>query len=260
LTKTNWTERLKKWRHDNQEQYAHTILGEPEKINLYKALPFPGVVLVMGDRRMGKTGLAHEIASQVHDHRGSPCVIHLPGVPDQLRKRIQHLLPAWMKIVSKRDEWPNDAVVIYDEAAQTAHARRTQSGQAVELDDLIGISGQRNQLIAFISHHSRKLDVNIITEVNRIIWKKPTYAHQLFERDEVSDFTMRAYQFFDTMRGKKTWTDTTLLRAKKLSLVLDLDTFSMKQCTNGLPAWWNDDLSRLFRNMQRTARGTLFQG
>jgi len=29
-------------------------------------------------------------------------------------------------------------VVIYDEAAQTAHARRTQSGDAVALDNLIG--------------------------------------------------------------------------------------------------------------------------
>ena len=260
MTKVQWAERLKKWRQENIEHYAQTILSDPAKVTLYSTVPLPGVELIMGDRRQGKTALAHEIANQVNKRKGYPAVIHIPHIPEKLQKELQKMLPKWMKIVRTRAEWPKDSVVIYDEAAQSAHARRTQSGDAVELDDLIGISGQRNQTILFISHHSRKLDVNIITEVNRIIWKKPTYAHQLFERDEVSDFTMRAYQFFDTMRGKKTWTDTTLLRAKKLSLVLDLDTFSMKQCTNGLPAWWNDDLSRLFRNMQRTARGTLFQG
>jgi hypothetical protein len=259
LTKTQWTERLKAWRHDNLENYAKTILSPPEKVSLYKVVPFPGVILDMGDRRMGKSGLAHKIAEEVHKHRGSPAVMHLPGIPEKLRKRLQKLLPDWFTVVSSRAQWPNDAVVIYDEAAQTAHARRTQSGQAVELDDLIGISGQRNQLIIFISHHSRKLDVNVITEVNRIIWKKPTYAHQLFERDEVSDFTMRAYRFFDEMRNNRPWTPTTLLRAKKVNLVLDLDTFAFRQCTNGLPAWWSEELSTLFREMQRTARGTVFQ-
>lgn len=247
--KTSWTERLKKWRRDNAEQYACTVMNDPGKRSLYQLLPFPGVVLIMGDRRMGKTGLAHEAAHQLHTRRGLPAVVHMPHAPDKMRRKLQKLLPSWMKVVTRRSEWPKNCIVIYDEASQSAHARRSQSGTAVELDDLIGISGQRNQLIFFISHHSRKIDVNVVTEVNRIIWKKPTYAHQLWERDEVSDFSMKAYQFFQGIKGP--------VAQKKAALVLDFDSFGFYKTTNSLPPWWSDDLSRLFQDVQRLVKGVI---
>jgi hypothetical protein len=246
--KLSWTEKLKRYRRAKAEEYARIVMEPPPKINLYRILPFPGLILIMGGRRMGKTGLAHEIANQVHKRRGLPkgvpAVIHMPrNVPENIRRNIQRHLPNWMQIVNSRNEWPKNSVVIYDEAAQTAHARRTQSGDAVELDDLISVSGQRNQLIIFIAHHSRKLDLNVVTEVNRIIWKKPTYAHQLFERDEVSDFSMKAYDFFAGIKGE--------LAQKKVALALDFDNFSFSRITNKLPPWWCDELSRLFQDVQR---------
>lgn len=249
MVKTNWSDKLRKWRRDNEESYAMTILSPPRKISLYQALPFPGLVLVMGDRRMGKTAIAHEGANVMHKRRGLPAVVHIPNVPESIKKKIAKLLPPWMHLVTSRNQWPKDCIVIYDEAAQSAHARRSQSGQAVELDDLIGISGQRNQLIFFISHHSRKLDVNVVTEVNRIMWKKPTYAHQLFERDEVHDFSMRAYEFFRNIKGE--------VARKRATLVLDFDEFSLYQVNNSLPPWWSDDLSRLFQDVQRLGRGVI---
>lgn len=255
--KQKFTEKLKQWRHDHQEQYARTIIETPKEMQLYSMLPFPGVVLVMGDRRMGKTATAHEGANKMHQRRGLPAVIHMPHVPENIRRNIQKHLPDWMRVVVRRSEWPKNCVVIYDEAAQSAHARRSQSGAAVELDDLIGISGQRNQLIFFISHHSRKLDVNVITEVNRIIWKKPSYAHQLFERDEVADFSMRAYDFFDQFRGNRPWTEAAKAKAKRYNLVLDFDQFNFYQCKNNLPPWWNEDLSRLFQDVQRVVKGVI---
>jgi len=243
--KTSWTEKLKRYRKEKAEEYAKIVLQVPPKVPLYHALPFPGLILIMGDRRMGKTGIAHEIANQVHARLGLPTVVNMPEVvPENTKRKIGRLLPNWMSVVSSRNAWPKRSVVIYDEAAQTAHARRTQSSDAVELDDLISISGQREQLIIFIAHHSRKLDLNVITEVNRIIWKKPTYAHQLFERDEVSDFSMRAYDFFAGIKG--------MVARKKAALVLDFDDFSFSQTKNSLPPWWCDDLSRLFQDVQRS--------
>jgi len=250
--KGKWTDKLKQWRRTHEENYAETILSTPKKVSLFSALPFPGVVLIMGDRRMGKTALAHEAADLFHKRRNIPAVIHMPNVPEPIRRKIQKHLPGWMSIVTRRSEWPKNCIVIYDEAAQSAHARRSQSGAAVELDDLIGISGQRNQLIFFISHHSRKLDLNVITEVNRIIWKKPTYAHQLFEREEVHDFSLKAYDFFRDIRGK--------VARQKTSLILDFDEFGFSQCTNALPPWWCDELSRLFQDVQRIAKGVVLSG
>ena len=84
----------------------------------------------------------------------------------------------------------------------TAHARRGQSDDAIELDELVSIAGQREQLILFVSHHSTKIDINLCRAVHRIIWKRPTYAHILWEREEIGDFTAKAYEFFRTIPGE----------------------------------------------------------
>ncbi len=238
--KLSWSEKLKRYRKDQSDHYAMTILEPPVKVPLLSAMRFPGVAILMGDIRSGKTGLAHEVTHQFHDRRGIPACLHMPMATAEVRKKIQKMVPKWMKVTCKRSEWTKDSVVIYDEAAQSAHARRSQSGDAVELDDLLAISGQRRQLIIFISHHSRKLDLNVCTAVHRIIWKRPTYAHRLWERDEMADFTAKAFDFFGGIKGD--------IARKKSSLVLDLDNFRFLQTSNALPEWWGDDLSCLFQD------------
>jgi len=198
--------------------------------------------MIMGDIRSGKTGVAHEIASEMHNRRNLPAILHMPRADEKLKKAVQRLVPSWMKVTTKRNQWKDRAVVIYDEAAQSAHARRSQSGDAIDLDDLLAIAGQREQLILFISHYSRKLDLNVCTAVHRIIWKRPTYAHQLWERDEMADFTTKAYDFFKGIRG--------LVAKKKACLVLDMEDFAFYRCNNRLPPWWTDRLSRIFKEMQ----------
>ena len=238
--KISWAEKLKRYRKDKAEDYAKTILSPPRKTNLYSAMRCPGVAIIMGDIRSGKTALAHEIANEYHRRRHLPAVLHLPHLDEAQRRKVQKLVPPWMQVATKRNQWPQKTVVIYDEAAQSAHARRSQSGDAMELEDLLSIAGQREQLILFISHYSRKLDLNVCTGVHRIIWKRPTFAHQLWEREEMSDFTGRAYDFFRGIRGE--------VAQKKATLILDMDNFGFYQCNNKLPPWWSDDLSCIFRD------------
>jgi len=242
VRKQNQANKLKKYRQQKAEEYARAILSIPQKANLYSLIPYPGVVMIMGDIRTGKTGLAHEIADEMHRRRNLPAILHMPRIDDKLRRAIQRIVPRWMIVTTKRSQWKDRAIVIYDEAAQSAHARRSQSGDAVELDDLLAIAGQREQLILFISHYSRKLDLNVCTAVHRIIWKRPTYAHQLWERDEMADFTSKAYDFFKGIKGE--------VAQKKASLVLDMEDFGFFQCNNKLPPWWTDRLSRIFKEIQ----------
>ena len=239
--KLSYSEKLKRYRREKAEDYARTILSPPKRVNLYSAMRYPGVAIIMGDIRSGKTGLAHEIANEFHTRRRLPAVLHLPMVDEKKRKRIQRLVPDWMTVATKRSQWPEHSIVIYDEAAQSAHSRRSQTGDALEMDDLLAISGQREQLILFISHYSRKLDLNVCTSVHRLIWKRPTYAHQLWERDEMADFTGRAYDFFRQIRGD--------IAQKKACLILDMDNFGFHQTTNKLAPWWSDSLSRIFRDV-----------
>lgn len=243
----SWTERLKRYRQDESEKYAKAILSEPDHIDLFRSLRFPGMVIIVGDIRAGKSGLAHRIAELMHEKRGLPCCLHLPMLSPQRAHKLQRKLPKWMKITRTRGEWGTRTVVIYDEAAQSAHARRGQSEQAVELDDLVSICGQREQLILFISHYSRKLDVNVCTAIHRIFWKRPTYAHLLWERDELSDFTMKAYHYFEGIKGE--------MAQKKACLVLDLDNFAFHQTKNSLPAWFDAELSSIFKDMEQNSNG-----
>ena len=242
MTKKSWGDKLKNWRQKHAEGYAKAILAPPEKTSLYRCIPYPGCVLIMGRRRFGKSGLAHEIVNQFHNKRGCPAVLHLPHVPEKMRKKVQKLLPNWFKVMTDYNKWPEGAFVVYDEASQSAHARRSQSEYAVTLDNMIGISGQRNQTILFISHHSRKLDLNIIHELDLIIYKQPTYAHAIWERDELSDITYKAAEFFKPIKSE--------LARKKASLLLDFETFEFQTFNNQLAPWWSDDLSRLFRDIE----------
>lgn len=245
--KQSQTDKLRNYRKRKSEEYARIILSVPRKTALYSAIPYPGVVMIMGDIRTGKTALAHEIANGVHSRRKLPAILHMPRMDEKQRASFQRITPSWMQVTTKRSQWKDKAVVIYDEAAQSAHARRSQSGDAVELDELLAIAGQREQLILFISHYSRKLDLNVCTSVHRIIWKRPTYAHQLWERDEMADFTCKAYDFFKGIKGK--------VAQKKACLVLDMENFGFYQCNNKLPPWWTDRLSRIFKEIQVQGKG-----
>jgi len=254
MTKS-YLEKLKTYRREKEEQYARTIMEKPSPTTILKSIPFPGVALIMGRRRYGKTATAHQIASELHKSRGIPGIVHMPpSTSPDLRNRIQKMLPTWIKVTTKKEEWPKRCVVIYDEAAQTAHARRTQSGDAVELDNLIGISGQREQLLIFICHHSRKLDPNVVREVNRIIWKQPTYAYMLFERDELSDFTMKAFDYFSALRKGRPYNETVKRVLKKACLMLDFDDFRFVTFDSKLPTYWTEDLSVLFQDISKVGR------
>lgn len=245
MVKTSWITRLKKWRQAHEEEYARTLMSPPQHTTLLQAVPRYGVVLVMGSKGGGKSALAHDAAEKLHNTRGMAAVLHLPTIPKALQKSIQSLLPKWMKVVTATEQWPKGGTVLYDEASQGAHARRTQSGDAVELDNLMGISRQRNQIIFFISHHSRKLDPNVIRDCDRIIWKRPTFAHWLFERDELTDFVLKALDYFQVM---------TEGRALKACLMMDFHHFAFREFTNGLPSYWSERLSHLFEDIKKTRK------
>ena len=238
----SWAEKLKRWRQMHEEEYARVLMSPPEETTLLRAVPFPGVILVMGAKGSGKSAMAHASAEKLHTGRALSAVLHLPMVPPDLQKHIQKLLPDWLRVVTTTASWPKRSVVIYDEAAQSAHARRTQSGDAVELDNLMSISRQRQQLIIFISHHSRKLDPSVIRDVGMIGWKQPTYAHWLFERNELTDFTLKAVDFYRDMKTES--------QRLKTTMIVDLHHLVIKSFKNNVPTYWSESLSHLFEDIK----------
>ena len=70
------------------------------------------------------------------------------------------------------------------------------------MDALVALSEQKGQLIIFISHHSRKFDINDVHGSNLIIWKQPTLADTMWERDELQTYVLRAWEFFQKLYPK----------------------------------------------------------
>lgn len=251
MAKKTFVDQLKEWRKEKAESYAKAIMEPPKKATILQLLSPPEVDLILGMRREGKTGLAHKMGEDMNHKYGIPVMVHLPpAVPPALRTEIQKMLPNYMKVTTRMTDWEKDSGVIYDETSQSAHARRTQSGDAVELDNLIGVSGQRNQNLIFICHHTKKLDPNIVREVNKIIWKRPSYGYQLFERDELTEFTMKAFDFFEDIRRGRKLTPAVRLLLKKHALVLNMDEFEFNSIENKLPKHWSEKLSCLFQDIQ----------
>lgn len=245
MVKKTWSDKLKTWRREHDEQYARVLMSPPEHTTLLRAFPRAGVVLIMGSKGSGKSALAHDTAERLHTKGNIPAVLHLPTLPKPKQQSIQSLLPTWMKVVTSTEQWPKGGTVIYDEASQSAHARRTQSSDAVELDNLMGISRQRGQLILFVSHHSHKLDVNVVRDCDRVIWKRPTYAHWLFERDELTDFVLKALDFFQAMKESQ---------ALKSCMMMDFHNLTFEEFKNGLPTYWSERLSHLFEDIKSTRK------
>ena len=234
--KQSWSNKLKAWQKGQDEATAKALMSPPVKKSLLSVIPATGVILIMGRRGSGKSGLAHEIMAQAHHTRKMGGALLLPST----RKKPK--LPAWIKVVCSTKELPMNSVCVIDEAAQVAHARRSQSAQAIEIDNLVSISRQRQQLIVLVSHHARKLDLNLIHDADKILWKQPTEAHALFERDELQMFTRKALEFFGAIKGPKA--------RQRATYVMDLHQLQFCCFNNGLPSWWTEDVSCGFVSYQ----------
>lgn len=247
--RVSWTDKYRLWTKAGNERFARSLLEEPERTTLAREIPAQGVLVLMGDIRAGKTGLAFKIMDFLHERQDMPGCLFLPF---NLEKRKSKLLPRWVSLCTSLDRLPKRACIVVDEAAQTAHARRAMSGTAVSLDNLTSLAGQREQLIIYIAHFSRKLDPNLITMAHRVIWKEPTQAHAIFERDEMQVFTRRAIEVFEGIRGPQRDPNVRPLRVLRASYVMDFRHLRFAVMNNDLPSWWHDELSRLFEN-HRTA-------
>ena len=230
-----WMEKEKKWILKHKEKLSRAFMEKPRQIHLRQAIPDKGVIIIMGDRRKGKTGLACQIMDLKHR------TANLPGAvcyPEKLVK-LRNLLPSWVTVVTSLKDLPAKSVCLVDEASQVAHARRTQTQDALDLESLVALSEQKDQLILFITHHSRKFDINDVHGSNLIVWKKPSYADTIWEREELQKFVLRAREIFDQEKS--------VSKQLRLCYAMNLRDFNFYTFTNGLPDWWSHDLSTVFK-------------
>jgi len=211
------------------------------KFKFRDAFPSPGVVVVMGKRGSGKTGLAMWVMEEYHRTKG------LGGAVFKAPSAMRKLLPEWVETPNRIRGIPEDSVVIIDEAQQVANARRSSSNDNLDLAQLVALSRQRNQLIFLISHHSRKLDMVDVMDASRIIWKQPSAGQVMFERPELKPFCQRAITKFEEQKGN----------LRRMAYVMDFETLKFGFTPAKLPTFWNDGLSTGMAGLDRAGGGTL---
>ena len=202
-----------------------------ESVNWPDILPVSGVMGILGKRREGKSALAYHIAELRHQAQATPaCVL---GPPPSLAEKF----PEWMTIVTALQDFQDfpGHTAILDEGSLPLHARHSLSRDHTGFDQLLSLCGQLDQLFIFCTHHSRKLDINIVTEYEVLAFKFPNKMHTRMERPEIREWSTAArtrLSDFDA-QGRKEW-----------SFVLhdDLDETAMVQ--NPLPTFWCDEISK----------------
>jgi len=198
-------------------------------LSFKQAFPFPGVVPVFGARGQGKTAMAMWVMERYYQSSGGKIGGAVYRPPNAMRK----LLPEWVQTPRNLNSLPKGCVIVIDEAQQVAHARRSSSSENLELATLVALARQRRQLIFLVTHHSRKLDMLDIMEASRVVWKKPTAGHLMYERKETKPFAQRA---FDKYREKKGL-------PQKWAYVMDFEELRFGFIACKMPTFWCDAIS-----------------
>lgn len=225
------------------KQVAETL---PDvKMRFKDAFPYPGVVVMMGQRGSGKTATAMWVMEELHKTLGIGGVIY--KAPNALKK----MMPDWVEFSSNIKRLPHECVVIIDEAQQEANSRRSGSDANLDLANAVALSRQRKQLIFLISHHSRKLDMVDVMDASRIVWKQPSAGQVMFERKEIKPFSERAIAKYEALRGNK----------QRHAYCMDFSTLKFGFTKTNLPSFWSEDISTGMADLGTTTMpgGTLLR-
>jgi|GEM_PF-6478003 len=192
-----------------------------------KFITVPGVYLILGFRGQGKSALGYYLTERLGNAHGLNKIVF--GVGEEIGN---YLPDDWTS--TRKIDFPNDSVILIDEISIVAYARNFQKKENEILDHLVAMSRKKNQLIFMITHHSRKIDVNLVTDVNGIIFKKPSLLHTQLDRKEVQTFSKKAYSILKEKKNSKEW-----------CYIFDFVNDCEIETVNPLPDFWCDELSNM---------------
>jgi len=183
----------------------------PKTVLTWKSIPTNGLVIIEGQRGQGKTALAWYIAE------------------------VKRLEKRGKRVISNA----KPSIVIIDEAAFAANARRAMQESNLEWLQLISICRHKDHLLIFVSQHNRQLDVQILADADLVIMKKPSLLHLRFTRPEFKPEIQQAYEEFQTIKGD----------SRKFAYVVDYHNGNAKMLRCQLPKFWSDKISKAYSQM-----------
>lgn len=195
-------------------------------------LPLPSCAVLTGFRGQGKSALGYYLLDGLAEAQGATA--YVVGLP---RER-WGLLPDTIHAVETLGAVPRRAVVFLDEASLTMHAREWGDRSHVQMDKLMSLSRQRDQTLILATHHTRKLDVSLITDTGLLLCKKPSKLQSRLDRPEVRSFIMEAWEAFQKVPKDRD--------SREFTYCFNFLTDWAGLMENALPYFWSEDLSRAF--------------
>lgn len=206
---------------------------KPKPIRSWSILPKEGIILVTGDIDEGKSATVWWLAEQHHKAGGRVAAY---GIPKQARRA----LPRWVntRVASVKDvaRLRHPHLVVVDEAAINANARRAMSEDNVDWTKLAAIVRHKGHTLYHIAQHNRQPDPALVTAARVGIMKRPSILHLRFSRPELLPELKEAYDLFSRMRGN----------TRKKAFLVSYRNGATGLLTTHMPSFWSDKLSRAF--------------
>lgn len=165
----------------------------PVSEEILRLVPRSGIALLLGGEGSGKSDLAYGILECLKDG-GRPLYVH--GLP--LQK--QHLLPDYIKVSSGLD-FPEEAIVLADEAHISYYSRNSMSDANKYIDTFAGLVRQKDILAIYITQFARKLELGLVSSPRVLLIKQPSLLQMRLDRSALRPILAAATAEFKKIEG-----------------------------------------------------------
>lgn len=212
--------------------------GEVLSWPLIKMLPQNGLCVIAGGLGSGKTCLGYGILEVMHYFNPEKPVIAY-GFP----KEKSDILPDWVQ-VSNTQEFPDESIVVADEAHIAFHSRESMNKKSRQLDKFLALLRQKNIFGIFISQTFRRLDIGVLTTAQLVLIKKVPLLQVQLDRSQMKKKLETVAEGFK--KARKRGYDP----VKCVYFISNYhDSEGLLYNSNFEPTFWTDDISRGWSNV-----------
>lgn len=184
------------------------------------------VMLITGRRGSGKTALGMKFLELFKEGTRKKCFAM--GFSDAN-------LPWKIHKINEIENVSKNSVVLIDEGAVTFSSRDSMKGRNKMLGKIMAIARHKNLSLILIVQNSAMIDLNVLRLADSLVLKEPSLLQIEFERAPIKKIYTKVIPYFKGIKDKK-----------KHFYIYDDDFQGL--LTYDLPDFWNDKISKSFRN------------
>ncbi|MBL7054457.1 ATP-binding protein [Candidatus Woesearchaeota archaeon] len=184
------------------------------------------IMLITGKRGSGKTSLGMKLLELFGNETKRKCYVLGYGSTK---------MPFWIKKSESIEKVPNNSTVLFDEGAILFSARESMKNANKELGKVMAIARHKNLTLILIAQNSAMIDLNVLRLADTLLLKEPSLLQSKFERKAIRDIYETVSPKFKEVKMKKAH-----------FYVWDDDFQGLLKYS--LPEFWNDKISKSFRN------------